>query len=499
MSRSNSPPPGTTDREKVLEQDGLDGVTRASSDNLPSALEVSARPRVPSGPDMMPNPSSAYAKAEGHNRVVAHYKQRGTLDVAGAAYYEPKDMEKYQDATYVGLSYQVSSVSLINSVTESFRVVLDLNMMYKIDDSDKDQYEAYRSQGSVSFQDIVDKGKVRVKPPVFEYRNAIETPEESQGRVTEIKRCYDHRSSQWAWYVTLYLQVRAECYEEFEMQRFPFARNSLQVVIQCQMQARNFLLVPYNSRSALPHYFWNEREKTVQECFKRGNSLKVAKTVGNWEIEAHHAFFMPDELSPPMPSGNKFSTCIISIQCKQPAHFFIYNTTVVIVCLPLLSMLCVVEDVDAVADRMSIVLTLLLTMSTYKIVIADWIPQKDYLTFMDWYIITGFVLILFIAGWVMLTAFLSINEVVPGAKAFLDNIEMILMGTLAVIWLVAHVYVLGTWESWYLSWETLLAAENTRLREINDSVVNEREQMAGVKLLSCPEPDLPAPKPQKDE
>merc|ERR1712217_530912 len=90
----------------------------------------------------------------------------------------------------------------------------------------------------------------------------------------------------------------------------------------------------------------------------------------------------------------------------------IYNTTVVIIWLPILSMLCVVEDVSAVADRMSIVLTLLLTMSTYKIVIADWIPQKDYLTLMDKYILCGFALILLIAIWVGVAGVLIVSETI---------------------------------------------------------------------------------------
>merc|ERR1712217_572594 len=167
----------------------------------------------------------------------------------------------------------------------------------------------------------------------------------------------------------------------------------------------------------------------------------------------------------------------------------IYNTTVVIIWLPILSMLCVVEDVSAVADRMSIVLTLLLTMSTYKIVIADWIPQKDYLTFMDKYIIAGFLLILFIAAWVMLTAWISSDY--PNTAAILDEWELRLMSVLGAGWAIAHVYVACTWESWYKPWTDLLHDENERLREIADGVNKERNEMEEVKLLSCPEPPLP--------
>merc|ERR1712176_1525395 len=101
-----------------------------------------------------------------------------------------------------------------------------------------------------------------------------------------------------------------------------------------------------------------------------------------------------------MPSGSKYSQLLICMQCKQQCKFYVFNTGVVIVFFPILALFSVAEDNTEIADRMSIVLTLLLTMATYKIVIADWIPQKDYLTLMDKYILCGFALILLIAIWV---------------------------------------------------------------------------------------------------
>lgn len=246
-----------------------------------------------------------------------------------------------------------------------------------------------------------------------------------------------------------------------------------------------------NSRSALPHHFYDEKAKLVKEVFPRGNSLKVGLNSGNWSVEQHHVFFVPHEMLPPMPSGNKFSTCLLTVQCKQKANFYIWNTALVIFFLPLLSMLCVVEDVSEVALRMSIVLTLLLTMSTYKIVIADWIPQKDYLTFMDWYIIGGFALILVIAFWCAASAFMVEWFDDEAFSNSLEQFESWLMAALAVIWVVPHCWVLSTWNSWYLNWTELLKDENARLQEIASEVSNEREDMSKVQLLCCDEPELP--------
>lgn len=449
------------------------------------------------------NKSYGFAKnagvEDGEDRVVADWRLRGQLEVPGAAYYSAEDIEKYMDTTFVGLSYQISSISLIDSVSESFRVVLDLNMMYKIDEGDREAYENWKKKGSVSFQEINDATeegwKVKVKPVVYEIRNAVETPEESQGRIINIQQCYDHRFKKWEWYVSLYLQIRCQCYEEFEMGRFPFARNSLQVFIQCCQSMSQVMLVPFNSRSALPHFFYNAKDDKVQECFKRGNCLKTDKNSGNWLMEQHHAFFVPNHLLPPMPSGNKFSTCIICVQCKQSASFFIYNTVIVVLCLPLLSTLCMVVDVLDVADRMSIVLTLLLTMSTYKIVIADWIPQKDYLTIMDWYILVGFVLILFIALWVMLSAAVFQIPYLEGLQDLIAAVEVPFMISIWVLWILGHVIMIGPeyWskESWYKDWTDLLGDENDRLQDIANEVQAERDKVKKVQLICCPKPHLP--------
>merc|ERR1711879_79962 len=137
---------------------------------------------------------------------------------------------------------------------------------------------------------------------------------------------------------------------------------------------------------------------------------------------------------------------------------------------------------------MSIVLTLLLTMSTYKIVIKDWIPQKDYLTFMDWYITAGFCLILVIALWVTWTAFITDNTFQDWDPAY-EAAEKWLVSILSVLWIIPHIYVFFTWDSWYLPWYDLLAAENKRLQEIADEVIAENQEMQNVALMSGDRPE----------
>merc|ERR1719437_272697 len=99
-----------------------------------------------------------------------------------------------------------------------------------------------------------------------------------------------------------------------------------------------------------------------------------------------------------MPSGGRYSMMVITLQLKQESTFYVANTLPVIVFLPLLAWSAAQEEVCKLADRMTTILALLLTMATYKISISSWIPQKDYLTFMDYYTIFGFMFIFSIGG-----------------------------------------------------------------------------------------------------
>merc|ERR1719188_2923111 len=96
------------------------------------------------------------------------------------------------------------------------------------------------------------------------------------------------------------------------------------------------LLVPYNSMSAMPHWAIN-RDGVVVPNKPRQNTYKCGRSVGNWDVEQHHVFFVPAANSPPMASGAKYSMAIITVQCGQNSSFFIWNTLPVIIFLPILT------------------------------------------------------------------------------------------------------------------------------------------------------------------
>ena len=57
---------------------------------------------------------------------------------------------------------------------------------------------------------------------------------------------------------------------------------------------------------------------------RRPNTYKhFSNDIGTWSITNHHVAFVPIELTPMMPSGNKYSRCLITIQAQQKPLFYV--------------------------------------------------------------------------------------------------------------------------------------------------------------------------------
>mmetsp|Transcript_36267 Transcript_36267/g.71278 ORF Transcript_36267/g.71278 Transcript_36267/m.71278 type:complete len:244 (+) Transcript_36267:734-1465(+) len=115
----------------------------------------------------------------------------------------------------------------------------------------------------------------------------------------------------------------------------------------------------------------------------------MSNMAGNWEVETHHIFFVPEKMTPPMPSGNKFSRVIITLEAKLNASHYLWNGMFIFLLIPF-SFVPAIVDSDQLLDRVMVTLTIVLALAAYKINLTTWIPQKPYLTFIDGYVIISF-------------------------------------------------------------------------------------------------------------
>lgn len=316
----------------------------------------------------------------------------------------------------------------------------------------------------------------------------MESPLFESERVIGITQAYNPEEDGWCWYATVYAQMRGSFKEKFELQRFPFIRTAVQIQIQSKLSTKQLLFVPYNIRTCLPSYSYNVAKDKVDRFFPRVNSFKFGKSPGVWNVENHHGFIIPEYMSPPMPSGNKFCTFVLCMQLKQEAGFYLWNTVPIVFALPILSTAALREDLTKVADRMAVTLTLLLTMASYKSTVSVWIPKKTYLTWMDWYLLAGFALLLVQGLWIGMGAFLT---------QWIDQepllfFEQVLWSSLMTLWILSHLWFLCKRNGFYSPWPEVLANENDDLLEVATQVAEEQNALKQVIFLNQQKPKPPA-------
>merc|ERR1740121_1867019 len=234
------------------------------------------------------------------------------------------------------------------------------------------------------------------------------------------------------------------------------------------------VLVPQNTPGAMPTWlYWGGK---VRHRDVRINIYKTDRTTCNWIVENHHVLFVPHEHLPPTLPGNKFSVAIITVMCRQNSTFYISNTASVVFFLPFITYLATLIPVGRLADRMGVVLALLLTMASFKVSIMSWVPQKEYLTLMDYYILAGFLAILIIgifisfhtlANWAEYDAWIQLTEIA-------ENLGSLLI---IAVWCGAHLWAIRFHEKLFKDWGDIYTQENGKLAEMAQQVSDERKQV----------------------
>jgi len=429
------------------------------------------------------------------------FENRGSLTTQGGCYYSDTEVEHFSKktrSTLMGVSYCITNLHDVNVAAETFRAVLNLNFRYRIPECDHQHYEKYKKQGTIeNIQQLVDDGNLKVKPPILEVMNSLNS-EFRLWRISGLDRCSDPREGEWGWYVTFYCQLTTECRDDFEMERFPFTRQSVQIHIQAKQDTHQLLFVPFQERCGQPAWKLVKRDdksEKAEKADRRFNSMTSARELGSWQVENHHVAFPPEDWRFTLPSGRQYSKFIITIQLKQKTGFFLWNTVPIVFCLPLLAGLAFLEESKSVADRSSIVLALLLTMATYKVSITSWMPAKDYLTWLDMYILTGFGLLLAIGFLVGVSGFFQTSPMVEAER-------YITCGLIAV-WICCHLAVLCRWAlgdklplvSIYPTWAAVLQSENVKWKHMVDLIQQEqkdKEREEEERLTRKPNPAPPA-------
>jgi len=122
------------------------------------------------------------------------------------------------------------------------------------------------------------------------------------------------------------------------------------------------------------------------------NGWQRALPVG-WQLDRSSAPFVehPAQLVVHKPSEQmQFSRFDVVVHLKRDPEFFIWNVMVVLFLITLTTGATFIFDTADFANRMSLLLSLVLTTIGYKLIITNWLPVRPDLSFLDKYVLLNF-------------------------------------------------------------------------------------------------------------
>lgn len=426
-------------------------------------------------------------------KTMGRFDSRGVLSQRGASYSDfREDSNNLEQSAMspaatsgpnfgnqvipVGVRYKVWSFGNVNLVSETFEAEVNLVLRHKIPSADVAGYQELRCQKQVDMEKFwSDEVSLEFKLPRLQVANCgWDDYTFKDFRISAISQGFNPATNDWDWYVSWACKLLAICREELHLETFPFTRQALQVHIQAQSFPVKCVFVPFHEPAAMPSWVWL-RGGVVEDDLLL-NDLRGNADLGNWRVENHHIAFPPKRYTEVTQTGTRFPSFIITIQVRQEASFFLWNTTPLIMSLPLLAGMAVLVPVDALADRLSIVFALLLTMATYKVSITEWMPKKPYLSYLDSYILRGFgciLLIGFVIGFGGLLTRLDCCD--EGYLEYLQNVDEATVLVISLVWILWHVSLMCRINKLWPEWDQVMKHQNDKLLSLATRSIESRK------------------------
>lgn len=278
-----------------------------------------------------------------------------------------------QKALRVGVAYEITDLITVDISTETSKINLELMLLYQVAEADAEMYETARNERK-SFQEVRDMAgddALQAKPPTIELRNSLEGTQVLSERITDVYQAAGK------WYICLSMQYRIACQHSFHIERFPFSREFLDLNFVCTQSASKVWFVPYDEAAPNGH----ERVNLY---------TGMTRIVQNWKVVNHFCHFWQADEVPPTRSGlmhHRFSV-LLAVQFHE--NYLVCNCGIVVFLLSLLNALVFAESPQNFADRMTIIMTLALTMAAYKASMGSELPKKPSLTVADEYLLCAF-------------------------------------------------------------------------------------------------------------
>jgi len=288
----------------------------------------------------------------------------------------------YETAMEVGIACKVISISNVDLAAGTFMADININVAWK--------------------------GKTKDDGPAIQLYNVVELSEQERSPEEGAKK----GSKGWDWFYRV--RCRGTFRQEYFLHHFPFDQQRLSVNVRLKKQVR------------LTKLAWGFSGEACS-CDPRAMTDEFA-------LEAAYVRhrYMPSYKFGDLDGYDPEAALIFTVK-RRPLFWVVsYGLVASFVC----SMMgcCYAIPASDIADRLGVALTLFLTMTATKFLMAEKLPSVSYFTLLDIHVVICGLLLMSLTVQLSCTPLLGVYH--------MERVEQWMLPTIAVIWLVYHVVVL---------------------------------------------------------
>jgi len=238
----------------------------------------------------------------------------------------------------------------------------------------------------------------------------------------------DHRESNSPMRVTEFIRMRVLLSEEMELRSFPYDAQSLHLHISSTWDCNNVLLSFSKEKPcAMNPDALHSQEFSIQQ-------LRLIAFDTDWK-EGDLPLLSDASQS---ATGARYSRAYLALMVTRRPGYYLWNVFFMVFVLGSLSFTAYAVPAGEVADRLSVLLTLVLSVVAFKYVLAQALPAISYLTMLDKYNIAAVATMFIIAISVSVIPNLGLED---DDLLRVDRAAAIVCG---VLWLFANLWFLAT-------------------------------------------------------
>eukprot|EP00294_Goniomonas_avonlea_P003159 CAMPEP_0114572598 /NCGR_PEP_ID=MMETSP0114-20121206/18392_1 /TAXON_ID=31324 /ORGANISM="Goniomonas sp, Strain m" /LENGTH=485 /DNA_ID=CAMNT_0001759849 /DNA_START=33 /DNA_END=1487 /DNA_ORIENTATION=- len=341
----------------------------------------------------------------------------------------------------LNVAYELWGLRGIDTVGEQFSVDLDIYISYPLEQHES---EAARELMEGSEAKKVEGLAVEIDGEdakgIWDPRISLVNALEGEADTTESTERWSVSFRGDTYWVCYALNLRnSKFFERFNLGKFPVDAQDLHVTIRSGWDVHNvqFQLDPY--------FGYAETQ------FQNDVMLQEWGDITSRFVDSTH-FSKGDH--PTLTSatssidGLVYHTVHIVTSVRRKPWYYVYNVALPQFLIVSLAGTIVSVPVDDVADRMGVILTLLLTTVAFKFVVASSTPQIPYLTFLDYYLFWGLAILCWI-GIEISAAVYVFGPESDSAVAF----DLLFLQRMAYLWGLSHIGIfIGLLGRWFYCW-----------------------------------------------